>query len=139
MTDERRTQIEEIAKEYGFSFASAKKFLEEIESEVDTNEAMAEMWYWYESDIYRWTVKGRNKIQGECKWGGYGNSKNRKSTICLAYGKYQRLQNRAYISIWIGGIEKVQYNDIGIALNTLAREQMKYKLMADIRADIEVC
>ena len=30
-------------------------------------------------------------------------------------------------------------NDIGIALNTLAREQMKYKLMADIRADIEVC
>lgn len=33
----------------------------------------------------------------------------------------------------------MQYNDIGIALNTLAREQMKYKLMADIRADIEVC
>ena len=31
------------------------------------------------------------------------------------------------------------YNDIGIALNTLAREQMKYKLMADIRMDIEVC
>ena len=48
MTDERRTQIEEIAKEYGFSFASAKEFLEEIESEVDTNEVMAEMWYWYE-------------------------------------------------------------------------------------------
>lgn len=45
MTDERRTQIEEIAKEYGFSFASAKRFLEEIENEVDTNEAMAEMWY----------------------------------------------------------------------------------------------
>lgn len=45
MTDERRTQIEEIANEYGFSFASAKRFLEEIESEVDTNEAMAEMWY----------------------------------------------------------------------------------------------
>lgn len=45
MTDERRTQIEEIAKEYGFSFASAKAFLEEIESEVDTNEAMSEMWY----------------------------------------------------------------------------------------------
>ena len=45
MTDERRTQIEEIAKEYGFSFASAKEFLEEIESEVDTNEVMAEMWY----------------------------------------------------------------------------------------------
>lgn len=33
----------------------------------------------------------------------------------------------------------MQYNDIGIALNTLAREQMKYKLMADIRTDIEVC
>ena len=32
----------------------------------------------------------------------------------------------------------MRYNDIGIALNTLAREQMKYKLMADIRADIEV-
>lgn len=25
----------------------------------------------------------------------------------------------------------MQYNNIGIALNTLAREQMKYKLMAD--------
>ena len=33
----------------------------------------------------------------------------------------------------------MQYNDIGIALNALTREQMKYKLMADIRADIEVC
>ena len=63
MTNERRTQIEEIAKEYGFSFASAKRFLEEIESEVDTNEVMAEMWYWYESIIYRQTVKIRNKIQ----------------------------------------------------------------------------
>lgn len=30
-------------------------------------------------------------------------------------------------------------NDIGTTLNRLAREQMKYKLMADIRADIEVC
>lgn len=30
-------------------------------------------------------------------------------------------------------------NNIGTALNRLAREQMKYKLMADIRADIEVC
>lgn len=45
MTDERRTQIEKIAKEYGFSFASAKRFLEEIENEIDTNETMAEMWY----------------------------------------------------------------------------------------------
>ena len=33
----------------------------------------------------------------------------------------------------------MRYNDIGIALNTLAREQMKHKLMADIRPDIEVC
>ena len=33
----------------------------------------------------------------------------------------------------------MRYNDIGIGLNTLAREQMKYKLMADIRTDIEVC
>ena len=33
----------------------------------------------------------------------------------------------------------MRYNDIGIALNTLAREQMKCKLMADIRMDIEVC
>ena len=33
----------------------------------------------------------------------------------------------------------MRYNDIGIALNTLAREQMKYKLMADIRMDIEIC
>ena len=33
----------------------------------------------------------------------------------------------------------MRYNDIGIALNTLAREQMKYKLMADILMDIEVC
>ena len=29
--------------------------------------------------------------------------------------------------------------DIGIALNRLAREQMKFRLMADIRTDIEVC
>ena len=33
----------------------------------------------------------------------------------------------------------MQHNDIGIALNSLAREQMKYKLMDDILADIEVC
>lgn len=30
-------------------------------------------------------------------------------------------------------------NDIGIALNSLAREQMKLKLLQDIRVDIEVC
>ena len=33
----------------------------------------------------------------------------------------------------------MQYNDIGEALNVAAREQMKLKLMQDIRADIEVC
>ena len=33
----------------------------------------------------------------------------------------------------------MQNENIGIALNTLAREEMKYRLMADIRADIEVC
>ena len=56
MTDERRTQMVLVLQ-------VLKRFLEEIESEVDTNEAMAEMWYWYESDIYRWTVKIRNQIQ----------------------------------------------------------------------------
>lgn len=30
-------------------------------------------------------------------------------------------------------------NDIGIVLNLLAREQMKLRLMQDIRVDIEVC
>ena len=30
-------------------------------------------------------------------------------------------------------------DDVGIALNRLAREQMKLKLMNDIRTDIEVC
>jgi hypothetical protein len=30
-------------------------------------------------------------------------------------------------------------NNVGVVLNTLAREQMKCRLMADIRADIEVC
>lgn len=45
MTVERRTQIEEIAKEYGFSFVDAERFLEEIENEVDTDEMMREMWY----------------------------------------------------------------------------------------------
>ena len=32
-----------------------------------------------------------------------------------------------------------EIDDIGIALNTLAREQMKLILLQDIRADIEVC
>ena len=45
MTDERKMQIEKIAKEYGFSFPSAKRFLEEIENEVDSVELMREVWY----------------------------------------------------------------------------------------------
>lgn len=45
MTVERRKEVERIAKEYGFSFVDAERFLEEIENDVDTNEAMAEMWY----------------------------------------------------------------------------------------------
>lgn len=45
MTNERRTQIEEFAKEMGLSFASAKMMLEEIEADFDGNEAMAEIWY----------------------------------------------------------------------------------------------
>lgn len=30
-------------------------------------------------------------------------------------------------------------DDIGVTLNTLAREQMKLRLLKDIRCDIEVC
>ena len=45
MTNERRTQIEEFAKEMGLSFASAKRMLEEIENDIDTNETMQEIWY----------------------------------------------------------------------------------------------
>lgn len=33
----------------------------------------------------------------------------------------------------------MRFDDTGLALNTLAREQMKYKLITDIRFDIEVC
>lgn len=45
MTAKRKSEIEKFAKEYGLSFASAKQMLEEIESEYDGNEAMAEVWY----------------------------------------------------------------------------------------------
>ena len=46
MTNERKMQIEEFAKETGLSFASAKQMLEEIESENDFfHETMQEMWY----------------------------------------------------------------------------------------------
>ena len=33
----------------------------------------------------------------------------------------------------------MQHNDVGLTLNVLAREQMKLRLMQDIRVDIEVC
>lgn len=46
MTNERKMQIEQFAKETGLTFVDAKKMLEEIESEdesfVDT---MREVWY----------------------------------------------------------------------------------------------
>lgn len=45
MSIERKNEIEAFAREYGLSFASAKRMLEEIESEYDANELMAEMWY----------------------------------------------------------------------------------------------
>ena len=45
MSIERKNEIEAFAKEYGLSFASAKRMLEEIEAESDANESMAEMWY----------------------------------------------------------------------------------------------
>ena len=45
MSIERKNEIEAFAREYGLSFASAKRMLEEIESEYDANESMAEMWY----------------------------------------------------------------------------------------------
>ena len=45
MSIERKNEIEAFAKEYGLSFASANRMLEEIEAEYDANESMAEMWY----------------------------------------------------------------------------------------------
>lgn len=45
MSVERKNKIEKFAKEYGLSFASAKRMLEEIEADYDANEVMAEMWY----------------------------------------------------------------------------------------------
>ena len=45
MSIERKKEIEEFAKEYGFSFASAKAKLEEIESDYDPDEFFAEVWY----------------------------------------------------------------------------------------------
>ena len=45
MSIERKNEIEKFAKEVGLSFVDAKKMLEEIESDCDANEVMAEMWY----------------------------------------------------------------------------------------------
>lgn len=45
MSIERKNEIEKFSKEVGLSFVDAKKMLEEIESDCDANEVMAEMWY----------------------------------------------------------------------------------------------
>lgn len=45
MSIERKNEIEKFAKEVGLSSVDAKKMLEEIESDCDANEVMAEMWY----------------------------------------------------------------------------------------------
>lgn len=45
MTNERRMQIEELAKEVGLSFRDAERMLDEIENDFDANEAFSEMWY----------------------------------------------------------------------------------------------
>lgn len=46
MTEERRNQIEELTKDLGLSFASAKQMLEEIEDEdFDYEQTMAEIAY----------------------------------------------------------------------------------------------
>ena len=45
MSIERKNEIEAFAKEYGLSFVDAKRMLEEIESDYDFNEFMAEVWY----------------------------------------------------------------------------------------------
>lgn len=45
MNIERKKEIESIANKYGLSFASAKRMLEEIEADYDSNEIMAEVWY----------------------------------------------------------------------------------------------
>lgn len=45
MSIERKNEIEKFAKETGLSFVDAKRMLEEIEADYDSNEVMAEMWY----------------------------------------------------------------------------------------------
>lgn len=45
MTEERRKQIEEYAAKTGFSFAAAKRALEEIESDYDSCDDMRSIWY----------------------------------------------------------------------------------------------
>lgn len=36
-------------------------------------------------------------------------------------------------------MSKILYGNLGVAMNRLAREQMKYKLLADIACDLQVC
>lgn len=45
MTNERKIKIENLAKETGLSFVDAERMLIEIESDVDTDEIMREVWY----------------------------------------------------------------------------------------------
>ena len=45
MTNERRNEIEKIAKETGLSFVDTERMSIEIENDVDTDEIMGEVWY----------------------------------------------------------------------------------------------
>ena len=85
-------------------------------------------------EVGRSEIRNRHKNQRE-----YKQCRNGYCWFSELRCYTKRFKNRQSVFLWSGGVEKVQYNDIGIALNSLAREQMKYKLMADIRADIEVC
>lgn len=51
----------------------------------------------------------------------------------------QETHQTTAISVGNGLIGQMTNDDIGVALNRLAREQMKLRLMYDIRTDIEVC
>ena len=45
MTQEKIKQIEEFAKKVGLSFVDAKRMIEEIEQDIDTEESMCEMMF----------------------------------------------------------------------------------------------
>ena len=44
----------------------------------------------------------------------------------------KRFENQQNFFLWFGDIEKVQYNDIGMALNTIVLEQMFLQLLMRI-------